>query len=407
MAARRWFAMFAPVAVVVGLFTLTPKLDAARERTCAGDGAASDRRIVAVANGRLVDLSDGPESCIVPRVGAGVLRHVASEPGEGTAVVVDEAGADTLVVIDADGSTRIAADGEVHHPAWSRAGELVWVEDMRRVVVRSTEGMSTVALPRRAIAVFAPRLVGRSLFAVVAERGGRSLSPEDASLDNLWRYDLRTQRWSRVTDFTVHGDRWSAIRTPVVAPDGSLLFVRVHGRWKRTRAPSFELWRARGPRARDGEKVADLPGEMFLAGFRGRDPLWNVLTRRCGDWELFIEELGGLRSFGCGAVQVDPVDAPDPDLTVQRDAGSVAPSDADVEPVVLVGDFSRRATAASVARQLGGSARIVTNDDAPAAVRPGAYAVAFPADPAAPSRALREVRGLLPKLASKVYLAAL
>ena len=408
MRVRRWFGIVAPVVVLAGLFMLTPKLGAARDEGCdrraLAAEAAQGRTIVAVSNGRLVDPAGRTEAC-APQLttGTGMLRHVATEPGAGTVIVADEAGDDTLVILDSEGTTRLDADGEVLHPAWSPRGDLVWAEDMQRLVVRRSNRTHTIAAPSRALAVFSPRFVGHSLLAVVAE-GGRRVAAEDASLDNLWRYDLRDERWSRVTEFAVRGDRWSAIRTPVVAPDGSLLFVRVHGRWKRTRSPSFELWRS-GPAGT--ERVTRLPGEMFLGGFHDGEPLWNVPTRRCGDWELFVESRRGLRSVGCGAIQVDPVDAPDPDLPAAEEGETAAAPQQDAEVAVLIGDFSRRSVATAVALRLRDAARVVTHADAPAAVRPGAFAVAVPADPAAPARIMRDVRNRFPGLASRVYLASL
>ena len=223
----------------------------------------------------------------------------------------------------------------------------------------------------------------------------------DVSLDNIWR--RVDGGWRRQTNFDVSGDRWSAIRTPIVAPDGTILFVRVHGRWSATRAPAFELWRLRGDEA---EEVLELPGEMFLAGFSDGRLVWNALTRRCDGWELLIETEGPLRSLGCGAVQVDPVDVPDPDLTVEPEPRGSESHGGSANTALVVGDFARRSRAERVAALVGGAAHVVNNAEAPSVVRPGAYAVLAPVDAVSAAAALVRLRAALPRLEQKIYVSA-
>src|SRR4029450_4895868 len=73
--------------------------------------------------------------------------------------------------------------------------------------------------------------------------------------------------------FTGGDDRWSVVRTPFVAPDGSVEVIRVNGRASADLQPAYELWRLRGSTA---SRLRTLPGEMYLAGFDGSARLWNL-----------------------------------------------------------------------------------------------------------------------------------
>src|SRR5207302_23725 len=114
--------------------------------------------------------------------------------------------------------------------------------------------------------------------------------PEDEYLSNLWRYDLRTSRWVQVTHFSGGADRWTIVRTPFLASDGSIQFVRMSGRASADRAPRYQLWRRRGNVAR---RLRILPGEMYLAGLDGSTPsIVDAGTQpavvRPGVWALLI-----------------------------------------------------------------------------------------------------------------------
>jgi hypothetical protein len=404
MSLRRLLLLPVPVVVIATVIALAPGPGEARDAACDRSDLrrrlASGGDVFAVVDRRLVSVRDRAGNCAAPRPSSstGLLRHVASEPGAGTAFVDDRAGGDDLVIFDESGETRVPGGAEITHPAWSERGELVWSEGMRRLVVRDPDGATErIPLPGGASAIFSPQFRGGSLIAVVAARRGRTA--EDAVLDNIWSHS--GSGWHRLTNFDVGGDRWSAIRTPIVAPDGSVLFVRVHGRWRRTREPAFELWRLRGDVAR---KVLELPGEMYLAGSSEGKLVWNALTRRCHGWELLIETAGPLRSLRCGAVQVDPVDASDPDLRAGTPATADPPSDASNE-AVIIGDFTGRPAAERVAALVGDGARVVSNADAPTSVRPGAYAVVIPS--AGAVARLRDLRAAFPELRRKMYVTSL
>lgn len=377
---------------------------------CAGDPASADlangEGTIAISDRELVVIGRKSQGCMYQRTASKsqLLKHVAVGRGEGTAYVEDRRGADTLVVFTEDGSQRVPAEGEVTQPAWSGDGRLAWAEDFSAVKVwsPSTRSTRTIAAPSTATGVFAPVFAGNRLTAVAQEPvGTQTEMTEDDTLNNLYTYSGGS--WRRLTTFDVGVNEWSAIRTPVTTDNGDILFVRVHGDYTATKAPRFELWMTSGEQSR---KIRELPGEMFLAGIRDGRLMWNVYSATCGDWELLVEDpRGGLRNLGCGAVLVDPVNITDADLEVEEHAApeGEAPQAAPVEIGVVVGDFAASAQARKVARSVPGS-KVVTHEDAPAAVAPGAFAVVKPLS-GSPAETLRSVKGRLPGLRDKVFLA--
>jgi hypothetical protein len=384
----------------------------------ASSGAARGTGLAAVDGGRtLFTVSASGDRMKIRDGGSnGLLRHAASRPGIGTAYVNDLAGPDVLVAMRPKGVTRIEGSGELSHPAWSPAGMLAWSVDMAMLEVWSpdTGRRGLVPPPRGGSAVFSPVFTGaRQLVAVVQEPAAGT---HDDGLNNLWRFDLADKRWTRLTRFTAEGDRWAVVRTPVVAPDGFVLFVRVHGRASATKLPSFELWALRHGVA---SKVRDLPREMFVAGFLDGRLVWNVFDASTGTWRLVPDGPGGPEDLGCGAVSVDPRTELDPDLLGGLDAvhaHATGGEASDVDPgssgaglAVLLGDFSSEGEAEDMAAQLSVlGAVVVDHAAAPTAVRPGAWAVIWPLPAAAhPDEALDGLRALHPELADRMWVVAL
>lgn len=364
--------------VIVATFFSVGHADRPQGR-CAGDPQVADlahgEGTVAILNRDVVVIGEETSACVHQRTVArkGLLRHVAARPGTGTAFVQDMAGDDTVVLMTPEGTSEVDGGGEVTQPAWSQDGELVWARDMQSLSVLSPDSMAieTIRRPKTTLGVFSPRFVGLdSILAVAREPVDRAPSEDDA-LNNLFEYDLNSGIWNRLTSFTATAEQWSAIRTPQVMPDGSVLFVRVAGNVHETRLPDFELWRESEGRV---ERIRRLPQEMYLAGVSGESLLWNITTPDCGDWELFLERGAELAPLGCGAVGVDPVSLLDPDLV----ASSEMPVKTSAAPLaVVVGDFASRPAAKSFARQISGSA-VVSHVNAPPIVRPGAFAVVQP-----------------------------
>jgi hypothetical protein len=166
-------------------------------------------------------------------------------------------------------------------------------------------------------------------------------------------------------------------------------------------------------------KVRDLPKEMFLAGVIDQGLVWNIDDGT--EWRLFLESRTGLLDLGCGAVIVDPRAQPDPDIP-EEDLGFDRRSSRQVEAVpntsaspatdefaILVGDFSSRQEAESVARRLAVSGlELVTHRVAPLAIAPGKWGVAkrLPAD-ADLTSALEEFRRLFPQYADRTWTVSL
>jgi hypothetical protein len=304
-------------------------------------------RLMTVEAGRLTD-GHGHVALEADTAGSFQARHVASSPA-GVAYVRDRVGRDD-VVVSAGGSRRVLPQqGEAMHPAWGPNGRLAWgVDDDLAVMARSGR-VRTIPGPLPGGMVIAPAFEGRGLVAAVAA-GPTAVVPEDEWSDDLWR--LSARGWRRVTHFPAGPDRWTAIRTPMTAPDGSVRFVVVAGRASATGIPRFSLWQLADGRA---VRLRSLPGEMYLAGFDGGGrPLWNVPDRANERW-LVRDDSGTL--VGCGAVAVDPIDGVDPDRTGHaapaRDATIAQHEIGDpVEVALLVGDFASKTAAAVVADRL-------------------------------------------------------
>jgi hypothetical protein len=236
------------------------------------------------------------------------------------------------------------------------------------------------------------------LVAVMQERV-RGLPLEDDALNNLWRYRGTGQGWERLTDFRADRDRWSVLRTPQAAEDGSVLFVRVTGRASATKQPNWALWRWSSSGA---AKVFSLPGEMYLAGFRDGEVLWNAPSESCGDWGVFeTSHYGRLRQVACGAVSVDPLATADPDASIGSDEASSAPRAAGpsrASIAVVVGDFASEADALNVLDRLPAveGMRVVDHRTAPSMVRPDFYVIVLPVGKTPPGQLLRRIRRALP-----------
>ena len=370
------------------------------------------RGLVALDAGRLVMVTEPRERVAFRDQGpAGLLRHVASRAGVGTAYVNDLRGPDVLVVMRPNGVMRIPGRGELTHPAWSSRGDLAWTVDLSELEVwpEGRNARRTVRPPRGAATIFSPVFMEPGVLVAIA--GERVGDVHDDALNDLWRYDVRRGSWSRLTRFEADADRWSVLRTPVVRPDGAVLFVRVHGRATATEQPSFELWLLQGARV---AKVRDLPGEMYLAGFLAGRLVWNVPDPATGEWRLVAEGSGRRVELGCGAVAVDPVAEPDPDLVEHGGEASTghgpgshgAPAEPGAGLALVIGDFDseRDARALREGLRIAGSVA-VDHEAAPGAVRPGAWAVAVPIpDTTEPEEALARFRARHPDLAGLTWL---
>jgi hypothetical protein len=323
-------------------------------RECPADVGVADRTagVAAVQTGRVVGLSE--TSAATPLGSTAVARHVAAN-GDRAAYVEDRRGADAIVLSTPDGATVLSQAGEVYHPTWSSRGAVAWgVDD--RLVIRSAAGTRTLAGPEPGGIVFAPVYVGHDIVAAVSAAPTTAV-PEDEWSDDLWI--LRGARWHRLTAFAAGTDRWTAIRTPFLAADGSVEFVVVRGRGSRDVLPSFSLWRLRGTSV---HRVMPLDGERYLAGYAPDGArLWNVPDRATETWLIQRDAPNGPQTVGCGAVAVDPMDSVDPDRTGHRASAprvrtTARPTPTDpgdpMEAALLIGDFPSKVAADVVAQQV-------------------------------------------------------
>src|SRR5438093_1771690 len=326
----------------------------------------------------------GTELIAPPDRGRGIVRHVASRADVGTAYVRDRKGGDLVVSVTERGVRRYSTHAEASQPALSARGDLVWAERSGlRLVGASGRAPRPIAGPIPGGMTFSPLFASTTTIVVAVAPPPTAKVPEDEYLSNLWRYDLRSSRWVQVTHFSGGVDRWTIVRTPFLAPDGSIQFVRMSGRASADRAPRYQLWRLRGNVAL---RLRTLPGEMFLAGFDGSARLWNIRAGATGAWLIRRERAdGSLEDVGCGGVMVDPLDRTDPDKRSGGRTTAIGAASLPESPAgdsILVGDFASVAAANSasttIAAAFGSTPSIVDATTQPAVVRPGVWAVLIP-----------------------------
>jgi hypothetical protein len=401
-------------ASVVGVVSGTAFGQAPRATACAREDVAHLGPDSVPARGQGLAAAVGDRTLVVVEANGsrrafathteGVVRHVAARAGSGTAYVLDRAGADAVVIQTSDGAIQLDQPGEATHPAWSPDGKLAWsLGSTLRIWSPEDGSTTTIAAPAPALAMFSPVFTSANdVVAVVGEAEPKFDRTEDEGLDNLWRYDLLTRRWSRVTAFRATGDGMLAVRTPIMRDDGSIEFVVVRGDASASMLPSFELWHMTS--GGGVAKLRGLPREMYLAGVIGGQRVWNIFDEASG-WRLFIQSPSDrLVDLGCGAVAVDPRSDPDLDRgTASRDDGpsptatapptvtsipmpstspTVVPDPVDGHVAgILVGDFgsvdAADQAAATIQQAFGGAAmlEVVDSVTAPNIVRPGVWAV--------------------------------
>ena len=382
--------------------------------------AVAGARLVSVGAGRAVTaeglVSVGARPALAASIGRNTIKHLAVRPGVGTAYVIDRAGPDVVVTMTRGGVDVLPQAAEVSHPAWSASGRLAWATGSSIVVRDPASGKTDeLAAPVQGASVYAPVFLSDRRIAAVVSAAPDGHVYEGERSGDLWTTDVAGTRWRRLTQFRAGGARWVTIRTPIVRA-GGIDFVRVGARGSSTGAPRFELWRYEHGAV---SRVRRLDGERYLAGrFRGQ-LVWNRPDPMHGRHVLQVEEAGAMRTIGCGAVLVDPVDVADPDL---RAAGSYVPlrgeqpdpsgaTDASAEEVaVIVGDFQTVAEAEAVASLIrraypGSLVDVVDNEDAPLAIRPGVFGALLhlPHD-ADPSAAIAAFRAALPAYSSNSWI---
>ncbi|MCD6021107.1 MAG: hypothetical protein K0R20_817 [Actinomycetia bacterium] len=391
-------------------------------------GLVSGRGVWAVAGGELVSVgtgrvvsrevfaSEGAPQALAESFERSAIKHVAVRRGIGTAFVIDRAGDDDLVAVTSEGVEVMPQTSEVSHPTWSAGGRLAWSTGSA-IVVRDlvTGEMGELSAPVRGATVFSPVFLSDRRIAAVVSAPPDDRVPEGERLGELWATNVSGRGWHRLTHFEAGADRWVTIRTPT-AHAGVVDFVRVSARASSTEAPRFELWRYEDG---DASRVRRLDGERYLAGRLHGQVVWNRPDPVHGRHLLQVEGALGMRTIGCGAVMVDPIDVADPDrraggsyepLRGEHAAASEATDVSDDEVAVIVGDFPTAVEAEAVARLIrraypGSIVDVVDSEDAPLAIRPGVFgALLHLPDDADASAAIAQFRATLPAYSSNSWI---
>ena len=398
--------------------------------------AAGQGMVAALDGDRVVMVDPGAgerKELTAPGGPGGLLRHISTAAGFGTVYVDDRRGPDTVVIATLDHVFKIREKGEATHPTWSPTGQVAWsLGTSLRVWSPVDRPVGTIPIPGGTSSVFSPVFTSTDEIMAVVQEPVPGTN-EDDSLDNLWRYDADERAWTRVTSFEADAEHWSVIRTPVLAPDGSLRFVRIQGLSSTTDSPSYELW-SYGVDA--ALKIRDLPSEMYLAAASDAGLTWNTPGGSPGEWRLVFEGGDGtVVDMGCGSVAVDPVAEPDPDVMAEPGHPDIVTEqgypDVSVtrrglqEPVaqvsstaapraILVGDFDTSEAALAVAQAMsarlgvGVPVSIIDHAAHPIAVRPGAWAVVaqIPTE-TDPEAELARFRTLFPEYAESSWIVTL
>jgi len=400
-------------------------------------GSASSRGVVAALDGDRVVMVDpragGRKAFTAPGSPGGLLRHISTAVGFGTVYVDDRRGPDTVIIATPDHVFKVREKGEATHPTWSPSGQVAWsVGTSLRVWSPADRSVATIPIPEAVSSVFSPVFNAADEITAVVQEPVPGTN-EDDSLDNLWRYDIDARVWTRVTSFEADAEHWSVIRTPVLAPDGALRFVRIQGLSSTTDSPSYELW-SYGEGA--ALKLRDLPSEMYLAAASDTGLMWNTPGGSPGEWRLVVEGAEGtVLDVGCGSVAVDPVAEPDPDVIAEQghsdtmteqaypDASvtrrglqeAVPETSSTALPLaILVGDFDTPEAAGTVAQAMaerlgvGVAVSVIDHAGHPIAVRPGAWAaVAQIPTETDPETELARFRTLFPEYAESSWIVTL
>ena len=166
-------------------------------------GLATGRGLWAVAGGTVVSAT-ADRSVSARAEEDEMIRHVAAEPGVGTAYVVDRAGGDDVVVITPSGTRRISEGVEATHPAWSPSGELAWATGSGVAVLgRDSSRVSRIEGPVAGGTVFSPVFLSPTRLAVVVSAPPTPGAPEGGRHDDLWVTNLERDGWRRLTSFRV------------------------------------------------------------------------------------------------------------------------------------------------------------------------------------------------------------
>lgn len=238
-----------------------------------------------------------------------VVTAVAnSSDGSAVALVVHSAAYDWLVfgAAPAWNWTTVADAEEITRPAMTASGSrLAWVADGLLSTAAAADGWqpAPVAPPVEGGRPTFVRFAGDDRVVVSVEEPAAGSSLESAALSDVWAYDIRPGTWNVLTAGDVDLDRWSLAVSPVVAADGSILYVRRTGSASSAGAgATSELRRITGGGGPvDDAAVTAVPPDALLVSVDAEGwTLWNVPDEQ-GRWHLVVRAADGITTaLGCG-----------------------------------------------------------------------------------------------------------
>lgn len=258
-----------------------------------------------------------PEEVSDARASTTLARIASSEDSKVLVAILDANGPDTLLASSDGGSNWIPVGNFVSPTAMavSPDGSSVVVADGLQVTILSldgTESQPVLKLPDIAsLAVDDLAFVDhKTLLAVISEHVA-GVSDDFASLANVWRLDLASSSWTRLTDLKADSDRWTLAHTPVADRAGTIKFVVESGLGSGTQDDiTTELWVVEQGGVPQMDKT--LPIGSILVGWIGNRTVINV-PDDVGLWHILVlvgdaapVDLGCVRASAAARMNGDP-----------------------------------------------------------------------------------------------------
>ena len=293
--------------------------------TCADAGVAAGFRSTVGAAPRSVTF-DGGRLLLAAEYAPGdrpaelVGGVSASADGATIATVVDARGPDRLQLSTDGGAswTTVAEGRDLAYPAVSPSGARVaWTAGGALTLAAAADGWKPTAAAATGVAgrthAQYPRFVDDDRLVLTLDVPVAGVPEDMAGLADVWRHDLATGAWTRLTAGKADADRWSVATTPLMAADGSVRYVLMTGLGSGSDADLRTELRRVAPDGTD-EAVAELPHRWgIVAAAADGSLLFNGPDER-SRWQLVHATTGGERTvLGCGRAAWAPPLNHDPD----------------------------------------------------------------------------------------------
>lgn len=305
--------------------TVAPAADAG-VTTCADAGTAVGYRSTVGAAQRSVAFAGqhlllAAENAPGERPAELVNGVSASADGATVAMVVDAKGADRLVLsTDAGASWSTIAHGpDLAYPAVSPSGgRVAWTADGALTVATAADkwrpaGTDTSTVVTGRTYVQYPRFVDEDRLVLSLQVPVAGVAEDFAALADVWLLDLRSTAWTRLTAGKADADRWSVATTPLMRPDGTVLYVLMTGLGSGSDADLRTELRRVAPDGTD-QALTALPHRWgIVAAAADGSLLFNGPDER-SRWQLVSAAPTGERTvLGCGRAAWAPPLNHDPD----------------------------------------------------------------------------------------------